>query len=235
MNKIPKTVWVILGLIVTVYVAWHIAYPSGTWRYKMTVAVETPEGIKTGSAVREVSAYTMPRILPEACTVCMGLAKGEAVVVDLGKRGVLFALLHGPEGVDYGYDIVQSAFPFVTPPSQPEAFVRHYRSLKTGPVVMTQGLYPMFVRFRDPKDPKTLENVIEFEDASKVWPPRYAIKKDHMEEMFGQGVTLKDVSIEMTDEPVTHLIKKYNIPSADKGLYAVPHILIPLSDFQPGD
>jgi len=25
--------------------AWHIVYPSGTWRYKMTVVVETPEGI----------------------------------------------------------------------------------------------------------------------------------------------------------------------------------------------
>jgi hypothetical protein len=27
---------------------------AGSWRYKMTVEVETPEGLKTGSAVREV-------------------------------------------------------------------------------------------------------------------------------------------------------------------------------------
>ena len=28
-----------------------------TWRYKITVEVETPEGIKSGSAVREVRAW----------------------------------------------------------------------------------------------------------------------------------------------------------------------------------
>jgi hypothetical protein len=33
--------------------------PSGTWRYKMTVEVETPEGIKSGLAVREVTIHSL--------------------------------------------------------------------------------------------------------------------------------------------------------------------------------
>jgi len=49
-------------------VAMDDSYVSGTWRYKMTVVVETPEGIKSGSAVREVSNSTpwLGLDLPEA-------------------------------------------------------------------------------------------------------------------------------------------------------------------------
>src|SRR6218665_2890440 len=62
-------------------------------RYKMTVTVETPEGIKTGSAVREAGRYTEPSILPDQGGVFYRVIGGEAVVVDLAERGVLFALI----------------------------------------------------------------------------------------------------------------------------------------------
>lgn len=35
------------------------------WRYKMTVSVETPEGIVTGSAVRQMGNDTAGSVLPE--------------------------------------------------------------------------------------------------------------------------------------------------------------------------
>jgi hypothetical protein len=64
-------------------------------RYKMAVTVETPEGLKTGTAVREAGRYTEPSILPDQGGTSYNVTKGEAVVVDLGKRGVLFVLLEG--------------------------------------------------------------------------------------------------------------------------------------------
>lgn len=65
--------------------------PSGSWRYKMSVVVETPEGEITGSAVREMGNSTPLIQLPDVGNPAG--VRGEAVVVDLGARGVLFALI----------------------------------------------------------------------------------------------------------------------------------------------
>jgi hypothetical protein len=71
MKKIPQFVWLLVGLVAvatSLYcggrIAWDTVYPSGTLRYKMTVSVETPEGIKTGSAVREIYFYRTPQLVP---------------------------------------------------------------------------------------------------------------------------------------------------------------------------
>ncbi len=157
----------------------------------MTVVVQTPEGIKTGSAVREVDASCGPQLLSTApCNTY--LAKGEAVVVNLGKRGVLFALMEGEDGsVDYGYNIVFKAYPFQAPPSTIGAYIKHYRSLKSGKVVLPTALYPMFVYFKNLKDPNSIKSTY------------------YLPSTFGKGVKLKEVTIAMTDEPVTHKIKKW--------------------------
>ena len=36
-----------------------------TWRYKITIEVETPEGEKIGTAIRQVTAQLNPQITPE--------------------------------------------------------------------------------------------------------------------------------------------------------------------------
>ncbi|MDP3550575.1 MAG: hypothetical protein Q8R81_09275, partial [Novosphingobium sp.] len=65
-----------------------------TMRYKMTVEVETPEGLKTGFAVRELefrdrSGFPLGESRPQI------KLRGEAVAVDLGGGRTLFALLTG--------------------------------------------------------------------------------------------------------------------------------------------
>lgn len=178
------------------------AVPTASWRYKMTVTVETPEGLKTGSAAREV-------IIPSGLNRIYPKVKGEAVVVDLGKRGVLFALMRGPlSGPDYGYHVVFDVFPSPNPPLTPEG-VNYYKTLKSAKAVLTPEQYPMFVRFKDINNPKTVENVLDFERIGDGYPIHYRIKADHTEEMFGQGVKIKQVTLEMTDEPVTWGIEKW--------------------------
>ncbi len=212
MKKIPKTVWVLLGLMAAIYTAWSIAYPSGTWRYRMTVTVETPEGIKTGSAVREIFAHCEPHLFQtNPCNTA--LAKGEAAAVDLGKRGVLFALMRGgPYGADYGWAIVHHVF-FRSSGHTSKELIRQYRWLKTGKVALHPNQYPMFVRFKDPKDPKTVENLLDMEpctdSATGIPGNSLCLVKDHFEEAFGAGVKLKEVTIEMTDDQVTWGVEKW--------------------------
>ncbi len=212
MKKIPRFVWLLITLAVLyagTKIAWGIAYPSGTWRYKMMVAVDTPEGEKTGSAVREISVTCTPRVLPDVIP-CIPRVKGEAVVIDLGKRGVLFALMTGAGGdVDYGDDIVYKAFSSPMPALTPEG-IRYYRSLKGVTATLTPEEYPMFVRFRDPKDPKTLEQLLDMEQVGTGTNRKMQIKEDHFEDAFGKGVHLKSVTMEMTDESVARgVVAKY--------------------------
>lgn len=103
------------------------AYPSTKIRYKMTVEVETPEGIKTGSAVREISMVSRPMLLGESNDTHVKFEKGEAVVVDLGQRGVLFATLGS--SMDDGIAALLNAFPSDCPEGNySRCGIRHYSS-----------------------------------------------------------------------------------------------------------
>jgi hypothetical protein len=176
----------------------------GTWRYKITVTVETPEGIKTGSAVRELSnsASSVKLALPEGTNAAK--IKGEAVVVDLGKRGTLFALIS-----DTSDDEFYQVFPVPGGGPTSAAGIRYYDGLKAG----TKGVldssrypgYPQFVTFKDMNDPKSVTLVYggRFDAATQTVVP-----VNDFEAIFGKGVKLKGIRIEATDEPVTWQIEK---------------------------
>lgn len=174
-----------LGLLAAIPLAWSEAFPSGTWRYKMTVTVGTPDGVKIGSAVREVTYSSGPRILPDVASSTWKV-KGEAVVVDLGKEKYLFTLLD----TDGSYQIVHDVFPY--DPKSGKTYVEYYRGLigKTKPLMPSQ--YPRFITFGDIKDPKTVKS----------------IKPDDLSEI-GKGVVLRGISLEMTGEPITWGIEKW--------------------------
>lgn len=71
---------------------------GNSYRFRMTVEVETPRGIKTGSSVMKVTAYKSFRLTSEEKAGGGGLT-GEAVVVDL-LGGPLFVTLKMPVAGD---------------------------------------------------------------------------------------------------------------------------------------
>jgi hypothetical protein len=172
--------------------------PSGTWRYRMTVEVETPEGIKTGSAVREVKVVHGIQLTPESHPSIQ--VKGEAVVVDLGERGMLFATLGG----DAAYHAV--FYSFKGPPGLTSEGIRYYSRLKNTGAVAVHGNYvPKMVAFEDMGDPTSVKLVYEQtrnRNHQREGEPEYNVT-DHFAEVFGEGVKLRSVTIEMTDDPVT--------------------------------
>lgn len=69
-------------------------------------------------------------------------------------------------------------------------------------VVLPRGGFlgqPKLVTFTDMNDPKSVTLAQEWTRGDR----NMTLKADHMEELFGQGVKLKDITLEITDEPVT--------------------------------
>lgn len=177
-----KKHYILTGLFIA-FVAivgwWKIEFPSATWRYKMTVIVETPEGIKTGSAVRQIGQFTDFKI-GDAGGGAAG-ATGEAVVVDLGKRGKLFMTM----GEDFYF--IFEAFPFEG--ANTPAGIKYYSHLKNAKssILGLKNIVPQLVTFTDLNDPLTVK----------------AVDLKNLSATFGEGVNLKDITVETTDEPMT--------------------------------
>ena len=195
---------VLLAGVAVAYAMGEIGGKSYSLRYKITVAVETPEGMKTGSAVRQMGNSTPVIDLPDVGNPAD--VRGEAVVVDMGKRGVLFALI-SHESDNRFYD----AFPLPGHSdgqggSSPEG-IKHYASLPIGTTGTLNPAeppgYPKLVTFKDLNDPKsvTLSQVWKRDDRGY-----YYLDEDRMEELFGKGVKLKDITLEITDDEVTWVV-----------------------------
>ena len=97
-----KTLTILALLILTPLGYCSIAYPDYTYRYRMTVEVDTPDGLKTGSSVIEVKTTQWPAwISPSGSRVASRKASGEAPFVDLGERGILFTATMGSYTVGF--------------------------------------------------------------------------------------------------------------------------------------
>ncbi len=174
-----------------------------TFRFRETVEVETPQGLKTGSSVMEVSVTKGAFKFPG--TTGFGIQfKGEAVAVDLSGGHILFALV--VDGFTYkdfnggltGASMLDTAFRSFSPGTLvDEVLFARFADLEQrssiGRTVEVAAKYlPPLVRFRDIRDPKTVE-LVEPNDLAKS---------------FGAGMTLKRILLTVTDEPVTLGIEK---------------------------
>ena len=187
------------------------------YRYRLTVEVDTPEGVKTGSSVIEVeTAMSGPNNIPSPGSLYLR-ARGEAVTVDLGERGLLFALLRSKYIIDWAAGALMSVVPSLSPGEirnlpdgvdefgmlmdrllavpfeQPRPLPRYVQlgvnpPLESGP----PNGYPMLVRFDDLTKPETVKRV----------------DPDDMAASFGHGVVLKSITVARTAETVTTSIKR---------------------------
>jgi hypothetical protein len=163
-------------------------YPP--YRYRLTAVVETPAGLRSGSSVIQVrwtEAGTAFGILGSA-----GFSvKGEAVAVELAKDEVLFVLLRSSGSSDWAAWALRDVVPNL---KDPRGTDRKPHPVPRRIEIQREQVdnYPMFVRFRDPADPKSVEQV----------------DPDDLAKTFGPGYRLKSLTVQVTDEPVTSGIEK---------------------------
>ncbi|HEY0312884.1 MAG TPA: hypothetical protein VGC56_10365 [Allosphingosinicella sp.] len=219
---------VLLALVAVLAVGvWWMTSPRDSWRYKMTVEVETPEGVRTGSAVREVryqgrNGFFIAESQPQ------WRVHGEAIAVDMPGGRTVYALLRGNDGgADYGARIADMAYSDDGRVHGSPGPVQLYPTAANRPLLRNSDPLPMLVMFADPKDPKTVERI----------DPR------NISAIFGPGYALKSITLQITDEAVTTGLEK-RLPSFGKGTgfdrwyaslsWSDPH-RVGLEDFRQGD
>ncbi|HZO48126.1 MAG TPA: hypothetical protein VFB68_19680 [Xanthobacteraceae bacterium] len=167
---------VLAALAVGGYVAWILLFPVYTSRFRLTVEVETPQGLKSGSSVIETTIRDVKVGLPEMRGLQYG-ARGEAVFVDLGRgRHVIALLTFGATGGDQ--DRLNGLVYAALAPGRRSDW-REVASLR-GSGDLPPDSIPTLVTFADINDPKT---------ARVVQPQEF-------ESVFGPGVRFKRAWIE---------------------------------------
>jgi hypothetical protein len=164
---------------------------SENYRYKLTLAVNTPDGVKKASSVVEVAFFDVS--IPARGT--MRKLNGEALYLYLGNATrPLVALLTGPlhprsdkdplwPGRDSGPDLNRIYGPGL--PNLLDDVARIARA--RGAHSITPDDLPQLVTFADVNDPAT---VIE-------------VDPNDLGATLGMGISWNEITLESTDEPIT--------------------------------
>lgn len=152
--------------------------PYETWRQKLTLVVETPTGEVSGSAVVEVAGDM--RQLPGSASEIIYSVRGEATVIQVSQGRYLFALLGGSE--ERFFAAARDRFPNL----RRADWLQEIPGQKL-PVSLLPDHVPMLVTFTDITKPETVRQV----------------DPENLSVVFGEGVRLKAVTLEITEEAVT--------------------------------
>jgi hypothetical protein len=150
------------------------------WNQKLTVTVDTPTGVKSGSSVMKMRLSNQRSAFnpPEARGVSFSLS-GEAVVLELAPGRYLFALLKGvPSLGEQLYpkmDAIEAAQRLKN--DKPDGSTK---------VILTTNDYPLLVTFTDINDPASVKRV----------------DPTNLEAAFGPGYRLNGIMLTLTKEPV---------------------------------
>jgi hypothetical protein len=164
-----------------------------SYRYKLTLAVNTPDGIKRGSSVVDVRFYQVS--FPERGT--MHKLRGEALYLDLGPGSrplIVLLTRYLPKGGsgqhwtrDAGPDTRWMSQVYDRTPSQDFIVDVPRLARMRGPRLITPADLPDLVTFADVKDPNS---VIE-------------VDPNDLPATLGPNITWHEITLESTDEPIT--------------------------------
>ncbi|MHA4837047.1 hypothetical protein [Sphingopyxis sp. MSC1_008] len=147
-------------------------------RYRMTVEVDTPAGVRTGTSVRELEYFGQGGWFPFGESRGGTRVTGQAVAVVLPNGKTLYALMTGRDGEhDYGATVAAKTLGPKTSGHRPFSILP--LEGRTDGNVM-----PMLAFFEDQSDARTI-----------VVTDQYSMNGD-----FGPGYSLKSIVIEYTDD-----------------------------------
>ncbi|MGP0591296.1 hypothetical protein ACTRXD_01990 [Nitrospira sp. T9] len=164
----------------------HFWFPH-TWHQKMTLEVEADGQRYTGSSVVEVSWRKNDPIGAANGPEWIGGIRGEAPYLEVPGHGVLFGLISFAGNSSYAADLATQVI------TDWKGWARGPQEFSLAKTAEGQTLtiphdrYPLLVTFSDITDPKTVQQV----------------DSTNLAATFGPGVSLKRITLEITDEPMT--------------------------------
>jgi hypothetical protein len=176
--------------------SWNKSY---IWRYKIIVNIKIASGIKTASAIRELYFPLPDKKLYH--TSNLGVSSGEAFAVNLNDKEKMFIILRDPTNQRNRIkSIMQHVFPFVGEVEQQDftTVLEHYASLSDINNKLPQYLYPTIVHFKDESNPQSIEVVYKQKIGS--FKKMQEVEVDNIEAIYGKGVKIDSILIEMTEE-----------------------------------
>lgn len=137
------------------------AYGGASYRFRMTVEADTPQGQLTGSSVYEVSAKKVLRLTSEE-RAGSGGTRGQALILDLPNGPVFVTLKMPVAGDDLGIRTTRALLP-QTRSGDMDANLAAVSELGGWFAAYKAELpredWPLMVRFEDINDPSTVERV----------------------------------------------------------------------------
>jgi hypothetical protein len=180
-----KRVGIVALLAGLAFVLYLWTQPAYTHRFRLTIEVETPDGIKTGSSVIETSAWESGNWGPIEARGIRRDFRGRAVFVDLGHGQNLIALLgFGPIGADQHklFSITRAA---LASSKKTDDWKEEFRLNGRG--VLPNDYIPAFATFKNLNDPAS---------AVRVEPSDLA-------NILGAGFAFRQALLETTNESVS--------------------------------
>jgi len=159
----------LLGLLAVLVIGDQIRINRPGHKYRLTVEVTTPEGIKTASGIL---AVVPDRNYNRGGRTTM---RGEAVFVDLGRGKNLVALLAHQQGTKLDLDDVNYVALRAYGAARGNRVSFSDINRQTGIVPVQGELIPVLLSFGDPKDPTTARLVAN-DQADAVLGDGYAIR-----------------------------------------------------------
>jgi hypothetical protein len=167
-----------------------------SYRYKLTLAVNTPVGVKRGSSVVEVLFYDVS--IPDRGT--MHKLRGEALYLDLGPGArpliaLLTSQLHSKHGVGKELHWSRDAGP------GDDLLARLYGQPLSDDYMDD---LPRIAQMRAPRkiSPADLPDLVTF---AEINDPKSVIEvnPDNLQAALGPGISWNEITLESTDEPVS--------------------------------
>jgi hypothetical protein len=189
--------------------------PSNSYRYRVTVDVDTRQGVRSGSSVWETTAWKGSGIPDRGIRARL---RGEAVAVDL-SGGTLFAVMRGRDlDGDYGKGIVVGHLkkhPELGVPMGADWMANRRLIEKAKPSFdLDPDEYPLMVRFTDPNDPRSVE---------RVGPNDLSA--------FGSWNAIRRIHIEVTtDRPVAQILDRLPWLKTHMGALKPPPPNVPVDE-----
>lgn len=169
-----------------------------TYRYELTVEVDTPEGVRTGSSVIEVRSVVRTGLPGPEQGGTYRYVAGEAVAVDLPNGETLFAVLTG-----------NGTSTFFSPEYIVEMVSRDHFSKKFGRR-MSANDAQLIAKLADTRlkaelPAKQMPAFVIFDDLSRPSSVRELVVSNFADNL-GEGYRLSKVIVETTQKPIVYTI-----------------------------